>query len=282
MTVPVRMDTLRRTRTESAASAIDRGAHNAVPAPESWVETPTLRRVMAALAIAREMGDVVAIYGAQGVGKTSAALAYAERVNPRPTSSSMVLQREAKAWYVAAHPAIAGVVPLLRAICEVLGAGVMDRAAGAAELHDALVRLTGNRHGLLMVDEAQHLTAAALEQLRALHDASGVGLALVGNRDLYSRLVGGKTSTELDGLRARIGRRLNIEASTPEDAGALADAWGVTTASGCKILAEICASAGGLRSAVKALRLADLRANTEARGRTDADLRAAWGELGGA
>lgn len=280
MTVPVRMDALRRTRTESAASAIDHGVHNAVPAPESWIETPTLRRVVAALAIAREMGDVVAIYGAQGVGKTSAALAYAERVNPRPTSSPM--QYVAKAWYVAAHPAIAGVVPLLRAICEELGGGVMDRAAGAAELHGALVRLTERRCGLLIVDEAQHLTAAALEQLRALHDASGVGLALIGNRDLYSRLVGGKTSTELDGLRARIGRRLNIEASTPEDAGALADAWGVTTASGRKMLSEICASAGGIRSAVKALRLADLRANAEARGRTDADLRAAWGELGGA
>ena len=278
MTAPDRMATAGRARTESAAPVTAPEQPGVSTGPDSWIETPTLRRVVAALAIAREMGDVVAIYGAQGVGKTSAALAYTSSVPcsaPDPLPNACV-------WYVAAHPAIAGVVPLLKAVCDAVAACPTDRAAGAAELHEAAARRVESRKGLLIVDEAQHLTAAALEQLRAIHDASGVGLALIGNRDLYARLVGGKGSTDLDGLRARIGRRLNIDASTPEDAAALADAWGVTSSAGRKLLRDICASAGGLRSAVKALRLADLCAKTEVRPRTDADLRAAWGELGGA
>ena len=36
-------------------------------------------------------------------------------------------------------------------------------------------------HGLLIVDEAQHLDTRALEVLRGLHDQAGIGLALMGN-----------------------------------------------------------------------------------------------------
>ena len=92
--------------------------------------------------------------------------------------------------YVAAYLANAGLAPLLCAICEVRGSGAMDRATGAVELHDALVRSTESRRSLLIVVEVKHLITADLEQLRALHDVSGAGLALIGSRDLYPRLLG--------------------------------------------------------------------------------------------
>ena len=246
----------------------------AAETPDGLVMTPTAARIVEGLQLAQMLADVAVIYGAPGVGKSTAAQHYAR------TGCAV--------WYVVAHPGNAGVVPLLEDVCAALA---IPRQNGAAELHRAIVYyaeradatgLLDARPGLLIVDEAQHASADALEALRSIHDAAGVGLALIGNRDLYARIMGGKEAAKLDGLRARIGRRVHLEGSSEGDAAALADVWGVSAAGGRKVLAEACAAEGGLRHAVKVLRLASLRARAAGRKRTDADLRAAWSEIGGA
>ncbi|MDN5924618.1 MAG: ATP-binding protein, partial [Xanthomonadales bacterium] len=179
MTAAVPMDSARRKRVNLVASPPPRNI--ATDLAES-VKTPTMLSIMTALAVAREMADIIVVYGAPGVGKTTSALAY---LSAQFSQCNAVEQRtqpvDAPVGYVAAHPAVAGVVPLLKYVCDALGVGGIDRASGAAELHTAIVRrLTGQRC-LLIVDEAQHLSGAALEQLRAIHDAAGVALALMGN-----------------------------------------------------------------------------------------------------
>lgn len=51
-------------------------------------------------------------------------------------------------------------------------------SGGSARLEEELTGRLRDILGLLVVDEAQHLTTKALEGLRSLHDATGTGLAL--------------------------------------------------------------------------------------------------------
>jgi len=77
--------------------------------------------------------------------------------------------------------------------------------------------LTGrlrDTHGLLVVNEAQHLTTKALEGLRSLRDATGTGLALVGSDKLYDRLTGGSRSSDFPQLFSRIGKRVRLPGAT--------------------------------------------------------------------
>ena len=71
------------------------------------------------------------------------------------------------------------------------------------------MRVNGVR-GLLIVDEAQHLSLRALETLRALHDATGAGLALMGNAVVYARLTGGRRAAEFAQLFSRVGKRVRL------------------------------------------------------------------------
>ncbi len=232
-------------------------------AAADWIETPTAVRIAAALAIAQTTADVAIVYGAAGVGKTCTARHYAGDVPD--------------VWIATMTPATASVVPALEEVCAAVG---IPASNGAAPLHRSIVKRLAGTDGLLIVDEAQHLQPAALDQLRSIHDAAGIGLALLGSRDVYARLVGGDQAAALDRLRSRVGRRLHLTATTPEDAAVLAGAWGIGSAEARKTLAEIGAKSGGLRAVAKVLRLAALQADGPTL--TDAAVRAAWRELGGA
>ena len=233
--------------------------------PGEWVDSPTAARIAGAFAMAQTLGVVSVVYGSPGVGKTEAARHYE--------------QQDASVWYVAARRGNANVVPFLEDVCDAISA---RRANGAAALFRTIIaRITNElpregNHGLLIVDEAQHLTPESLEELRSIHDAAGVGLALLGSRDLYARFHGGKSVSALEGLRARVIRWEPIESNTPEDVAAFADAWGVTSAAGRKLLAEICMTEGGIRRATMAMRVAAMQAKAAHRTQTDADLREAW------
>jgi len=242
-------------------AAVPPAVSGGAPAAD-WIETPTAARIVASLAFAQATADVAVIYGAGGVGKTCTAFHYAGDVP--------------NAWHAVMTPATSGVVPALEEVCAALG---IPPSNGAAPLHRSIVRRIAGSGGLLIVDEAQHLQPAALDQLRSIHDAAGVGLALLGSRDIYMRMVGGDTSAALDRLRSRVGRRLPLTSTTAEDTAALAEAWGISAAGSRKLLTDIGAKSGGLRAVAKALRLAALHA--AGRALTEADLRAAWRELGG-
>jgi DNA transposition AAA+ family ATPase len=176
-------------------------------------------------------------------------------------------------------PAASAVVPALEVISEAIGAMF---ANGANALYRSIAAtLEGWTERLLIVDEAQCLSDAALDQLRAIHDAAGVGMALIGNRDLYSRLSMGESAVTLDAVRYRIGKRLSLANASADDVGAILSAWGVTNAKMRKALTEAGTQAGGLRSVCKTLNLAALLAKRAEQALTDTHLRQAWQELTG-
>src|ERR1035437_1267786 len=62
----------------------------------------------------------------------------------------------------------------------------------ALQTHDRVSAIMAcGTGGLLVIDEAQHLSVAALDQIRSIHDATDLGIALVGNQQVYARLTGG-------------------------------------------------------------------------------------------
>lgn len=233
-----------------------------LPTAPDYAPTPTGETILRALKFAQFGADVVVIYGAAGVGKTSAVNHYAATM-PSVFIATMT-------------PAASGVVPALEEIAHAVGADVT--AGGGARLHRSIIARLRATNGLLVVDEAQHLTPAALDQVRAMHDAAGIGLALVGNEFVYTRMTGGTRAAAFDRLYSRIGKRVKIAGATVDDADVIADAWGITDRDSRAMLAKTAREAGALRSVTKVLRMAFAGAR---RRPSAADLVGAWRELCG-
>jgi DNA transposition AAA+ family ATPase len=104
------------------------------------------------------------------------------------------------------------------------------------------------KKGLIIVDEAQELSEKALNELRGLHDRTGVRIALMGNENAVG---------QLDARRAlaQISSRFSIRhvqvSPVAGDMDALLDAWGIMDAEQRGYLAKIGAMPGALRYAYK-------------------------------
>lgn len=233
-----------------------------MPQAPTYVDTPTCQRVLAALGYAQQAGDITVTYGGAGLGKTTACLQY-QRSQP-------------SVWIATMEPASAGVVTCLQTIAEALG---LDVAGGALHLSRAIGKRVRGTNGLLVIDEAQHLSVAALDQIRSIHDATGIGIALVGNEGVYSRMAGGRHAQQLDRLYSRIGKRLSLRQPSEADIRALAKAWNMD-AKCLPVVMEIARRPGALRAMTKTLRLATMHATAEQRALCCQDIRAAARELG--
>lgn len=240
-----------------------RATASAMPTAPDFVETPSAARVLAALRYAQVAGDIAVIYGGAGMSKTTSIREYA--------------RRSPNVWHATMTPASAGVVTCLEEIAEAVSA-----AGGAARLHRAICRRVADTAGLLVIDEAQHLSVAALDQIRSIHDATGVGIALVGNEAVYARMTGGNRAAYLDRLFSRIGKKVRLIRPTAEDVRALIGCWGITDAKCMATLHDIASKPGALRGLTKTLRLASMHAAADSRAICCADVKTAWRELGGA
>lgn len=205
-----------------------------------FVETRTARRIQEALAFAKVHGDLACIYGGPGVGKTRS-------IDDFGTKYSHV-------WKVTATPSSSTVVPALEEIAEAVG--VTDTGGGARRIGRSIRGRVKGLGGLLIIDEAQHLKAAALEEIRALHDATQVGLAFVGNVSVFARLSGGRQASFAQ-LYSRIGIRLYLESPTSADVARLAkERWQVTDRDVLELLDHVSQQPGAMRLVVKALSMA--------------------------
>lgn len=237
----------------------------ALPAAPAWVSTPSAERVIAALGYAQVAGDIAIVYGGAGLGKTTAIEHY-------QISSPNV-------WHATMTSATPGVVPALEEVADAVG--LREIGGGAAKVQRAIIRRIQGTQGLLVIDEAQHLGVAALDAMRALHDTTGIGLALVGNEAVYARMTGGNRAAYLDRLFSRIGKRVRLVRPTQADVSALIDAWSIQPRACRQLLQDIAAKPGGLRGLTKVLRLASMFARGADREVSCDDIRAAWRDLGG-
>ena len=228
-----------------------------------WVETPTAGRILSALTYAQVAGDIAVVYGGAGTGKTAAARHYA---GSHPNVWVVTMTASTRNWG-----------PCLARVALACGIRALNWYAWRTEAE--LVERLKDTHGLLVIDEAQHLETRALEGLRGLHDASGIGLSLVGNDLVYARLTGGRRTAEYAQLFSRIGKRVRLTRPTTGDVDALLRAWFVQGRKEREQLIRIARSPGGLRGLTKTLRLAGVFADGEAL--TVRHLQPAWRDLGG-
>lgn len=227
---------LRREETGNARAAGD---------PSDWQPTPTGNGVLSALRYAQEFGDIALIYGGAGVGKTCSALHY-------KGSSPNV-------WIATMSTAVLSVSSCLE---RVAGAVRLPNCpSGALRTENAIVERLEGTKGLLVVDEAQHLSVACLEELRSLHDATGIGLAIIGNETVYARITGGTRKASFAQLFSRIGFRMSLSAPSDRDVGAILDAWRIEEKKARRLCAEIAGKPGALRNLVKVLRMAGVMRN---------------------
>jgi len=244
------------------AAQARRAAGSAMPQSPDFVHTPTAQRILGTLAYAQMASDIAVTYGGAGLGKTTACKHY-------QSSSPNV-------WIVTMTPSTAGVVTALEEICDKLG---LSPGGGARKMSKAICRRVRDTNGLLVIDEAQHLSVSALDEIRSIHDDTGVGIALVGNDGVFARMAGGRNAQQLDRLYSRVGKRLSLRQSTEADIIAMISAWGIDDTKCRATLIEIARRPGALRTLNKTLRLASMHAAAEGRGVCCEDVRAAATEL---
>lgn len=244
------------------ASRAKREAVRAVAPAPRFVPTPSSADMMRVLAHGQHMPDMVVIIGAPGTGKSSAACEYT-RTNPN-------------VWKLVASPALDSIRSLLGTVAQLLG--VYDTHSKYRIERGIMQKLQGSG-GLLIVDEAQHLSSAMLDQMRSFHDQAGIGIALVGNEKVVSRLEGGQKTSEYAQLYSRVGMRLKRPKPKAGDAEALLDAWGVADGTAREQLRAVSRLPGGLRNLNKCWRLAQMVAANEGRPLEASDVQMAWKQL---
>lgn len=231
-----------------------------------FMRTKTASQIWEVLEYTQMTPDMSVISGIPGVGKTTAIQAYAAHGS--------------NVWVVTAEPAINTISALLEMLAETVG---VDYARGSAAVSRALRRKMQHTNGLLIVDEAQHLTPLLRDQLRStVHDGAELGVALVGNSDLATQFARERATGKYAQLVSRVGQRLNRTRPFKSDVELLLEGWGLTGADAREVAIGVAMKPGALRQMGKTLRiafgLAALRSEEEP---TAQDIELAWKQLEG-
>lgn len=227
------------------------------------VSTPTIRKIHDALEFARTRPTIALVYGPPGVAKTTAAKWYAEATNRAVLGGTAVV-------YVQASEFKKTPAAILNAIAEE-GLNAYGRARTFS--YETVRTIAGRvaRQGLILIDEAQHLTAAAMDGLRCFYDEYGIGLAYLGNEMVFTRTSKGANRAMFAQLHSRVGVNLNLPGVEDEDATAVAQAWGITGHAELSFARDLARGPGGLRLLAQVIEQAIRAANSLSRP-LDADL----------
>lgn len=220
-----------------------------VPLAPGYFETPTSRRLTGLLVWAHRGRMTLAATG-PGTGKTMTIAEY-------QASASNV-------WVATMDESTKSLNAMTKRVLRALS--VTTTNGGWVSQNAQLVAdAVAGRRGLLVIDEANHLTLEALEQIRAWHDATGVGVCLLGNEELMMRIEGGPRRDAFARLNSRIAMRLLQHSPVAEDVHAFCDAWTITD-DGMRAMLERIAltpGSGGLRECQQIIEQASLLAVAE-------------------
>ncbi len=234
------------------------------PAPLTWTRTPTSQAILDVFEYAQAAGDIGVVVGSAGIGKTISAKHYAA-IRPN-------------VWLFTADPSLKGAHAILHYIGEVLGV----QETRSEKLSRAICQRLADTMGLLIVDEAQHMKTDGLEQLRSLHDSAGIGLVIMGNSGLWSRMDGGGRKQDFAQLFSRVGMRLTKGRPTAGDIAAILDAAGIEEEGPRRLLKAIAAKPGALRGMIKTLRLAKMVSAAQEEALSEESIERAYQRLSGA
>lgn len=237
--------------------------HAVLPAAPVFVETPTALNIIEIMSFAQVAPDMGVVVGGAGLGKTTAIEKY------RKENSNV--------FVVTAEPCLSTPNNMLSAIADELG--VIERRN--AFLSRAIVNRLRGAGALLVIDEAQHLSSQALDQLRTIHDKARCGVIVAGNESVFARLQGGETKgAQFAQLHSRVGMRIVQAQPRAKDICALIAAWGIDGSSPeAALLKVIARKPGALRGLTKVVRVASMLASGSAEPLSAGHIRRAWAQL---
>lgn len=234
-----------------------------------WVATPNSKKIYNTLLVAQGTNDMVAVFGAPGVGKTRTARHYQTQNN--------------NVWLVQLSPDCVRPRAMLEEIA--LSMGINDIAYSASGLRRQIEHALRGTGGLLIIDEAQYGGTECFEALRSLYDHTNTGIGVIGNMLVHSKLTGGSTQkSQMDAAQrySRIGAKLKLSGCSTKEIGAILAAWGVNDTDVQSKLTEIATKPGGLRTVEKVMRQALLIQPDKTLGAfTHSEISLAWAMHGG-
>lgn len=225
-----------------AARLERKAATDRVRTAPDFVEIPTARDIIAQLTYVQAAPDIMVVIGVPGIGKTKAAEQY------QKTHPNVVM--------VTARDTMSSAFALLEELARLLN--VEERRA--TRLNNTIGLKLKGRKSLIIVDEAQHLTPGALDELRTFHDLWECGIAMIGDMRLHTRIHGKGRDGSLAQLSSRVGMRIKQLRPRNEDIAMLAAAWGILDPKVMRLVQKIGLRDGGLRILTKTLKLASISA----------------------
>jgi len=207
------------------------------PQVPDWYDTPTAARLTKMLRWAQS-GKMVLIVSTPGVGKTKTALRFAAK--------------DPNVWLATMAPSAAGVATMAIEVGAAIGLGEIK---GSPQMLSRQIKArVQGRSGLIIVDEAQELTDKALNELRGLHDAVGVGVALLGNEKVVGQLDSRKSA--LAQVSSRISLPVVQNGPLAGDLDALFAAWGIVDERQRAFLTRVGNLPGALREVTMTIEVA--------------------------
>ena len=237
-----------------------------IPIDPDYYRTETGDKILEKLMFAQALGDISIIYGVSGVCKTSS-IEYYRDTHPN-------------VWISTMRPSTKMLMPCVTQIADTLG--IKDYQNSSFDISRIIEYKLKKSKGLLIIDEAQNPCIQALDEIRSWHDATGIGIALVGNTQLNSQFTSmTESADELDRLRSRIGAPLEILEPTENDISALLDAWKISDVKARKYITKISKKEGGhLRVGTKLIKSAALYSKKAVTELTLKELKYAWKKTG--
>ncbi|WP_337846222.1 AAA family ATPase [Sphingomonas sp.] len=163
-------------------------------------------------------------------------------------------------WYAAMRQSSRSVTAMINQVMPALG--LNHHSTWSAQRSTQIESFVRGKQGLLIIDEANNLDWAALEELRSWHDNAGLGICLLGNEELVERIRGGARSHAYARLNSRIALCHVQDLPLEEDAEAYLDAMQIDDGPMRRLLKDVALSPGhgGLRELYQILETANMLA----------------------
>jgi hypothetical protein len=215
-----------------------------MPIAPGYIATPTSLQFISLLEHAQYAPELVLLSSSPGLGKTTSIIRH-QATNPN-------------VFLLTCEPCFSTPRMVLDTLAQTLD---LTEKYSSQTVSRAIQRRLRGSGGLLVVDEAQHLTSPSIDQLRTLHDLAGIGVAIVGNETVNTRIEGFGRQAQFAQLFSRIGMRITRLKATQEDVRMILDAWNVEGVEERRLLTWIAKQPGSLRGITKTMRLAHMLAD---------------------